>query len=87
MEPTMSRTSRKEFIEMTRWRYARASGRIGKGRLLTAFCAATNYERKYAIKVLGDIGPGLVWERGTGILPVALNVDISRISLRIPTTW
>ena len=49
----MSGASKKEYLEKIRWRY-RHSGKGGKGRILDEFCAVCDYERKYAIKLLGQ---------------------------------
>jgi hypothetical protein len=43
---------RKEELERLRWRYQRR-GKEGKSRLLDEFCEQHDYERKYAIKLLG----------------------------------
>jgi hypothetical protein len=47
---------RKTELEKWRWRYLRR-GREGKGRLLDEFCEQYHFERKYAIKLLGDAAP------------------------------
>src|SRR5262245_29389061 len=43
---------RKEELEKWRWRY-HGRGRAGKSRLLEEFCQQYEFERKYAIKLLG----------------------------------
>ena len=52
----MSAKSRKEVLEQARQRYQRR-GRQARRRLLDEVCALCGYERKYAIKVLGNKRP------------------------------
>lgn len=47
---------RKQQLEKLRWRY-RQRGKEGKSRLLDEFCEQYGFERKYAIKLLGDALP------------------------------
>ena len=51
--PEMSQLSRKEYLAKMRWRYAQR-GREGKSRLLDELCEVCGYERKHAIKLLGN---------------------------------
>ena len=51
--PEMSQLSRKEYLAKMRWRYAQR-GRDGKSRLLDELCEVCDYDRKYAIKLLGS---------------------------------
>lgn len=53
MNKTLSRT---EQLQRLRRRYA-GRGKEGKSRLLDEFCEQHHYERKYAIKLLGDTLP------------------------------
>ncbi len=53
MNKTLSRT---EQLQRLRHRYA-GRGKEGKSRLLDEFCEQRHYERKYAIKLLGDTLP------------------------------
>jgi hypothetical protein len=46
------RSSAREYAEAVRPRYRRAD-RVGKGRILDEFCAATGYHRVYARRLLG----------------------------------
>jgi hypothetical protein len=48
----MSKAARRELAEAQRERYQRG-GRKEKGRILDAFVAATCYNRRYAMSVLG----------------------------------
>lgn len=48
--------ARNEELERLRWRYQRR-GKEGKSRLLDEFCEQHDYERKYAIKLLGGQSP------------------------------
>jgi hypothetical protein len=50
--------NREEQLELYRRRYQQR-GKEGKGRLLDEFCQDYKYDRKYAIKLLGDDAPGL----------------------------
>src|SRR5262249_61807749 len=49
----MSREVKAEWLPKLRMRYARR-GREGKSRILDELCEDYGYERKYAIKLLGD---------------------------------
>src|SRR2546429_3470472 len=50
----MSIPARRELLVATAARY-KAAKRTEKGRILDEFCAATEYHRKYAISVLGNL--------------------------------
>lgn len=50
---------RKQELEKLRWRYCQR-GKEGKSRLLDEFCEQYGFERKYAIKLLGDVLPQVV---------------------------
>src|SRR5262249_60795429 len=52
----MSREVKAEWLPKLRMRYARR-GREGKSRILDELCEDYGYERKYAIKLLGDCLP------------------------------
>ena len=52
MARPMSQTARKEYLKTMRCRYQRYTGKTAKSRLLDEFCEVTQYERKYAIKLL-----------------------------------
>jgi hypothetical protein len=59
MAKTMSRESRKEYLQTMRGRYRRYTGKAAKTGLLDEFCAVTGHERKYANKLLRRLrGPG-----------------------------
>lgn len=49
----MSRTTREELLSKLQWRYSHRN-RQGKIQMLNDFCDDHGYERKYAIKLLGD---------------------------------
>lgn len=51
------KVKREEELDRLRRRYA-GRGKEGKGRLLDEFCEHHGYERKYAIKLLGEWGRG-----------------------------
>ena len=51
------RTEREAELDRLRRRYA-GRGKEGKGRLLDEFCEHHGYERKYAIKLLGQWSQG-----------------------------
>ncbi len=51
----MTRTSRREYANAVRQRYAQAS-RAAKAHILDEFCATTRYHRKYAIALLTAAG-------------------------------
>lgn len=55
----MTRRSKLELLEALRPRYGKA-GKKAKGRMLDEFCAATKYNRKYAIQLLRR-GPNRPW--------------------------
>lgn len=44
--------SLEEYVALIRDRYARRTGKVARSRLLDEFCEVTEFERKYAIKVL-----------------------------------
>ena len=52
----MSKAIKEGLLPKLRERYARR-GRAGKGRMLDELCEDHGYERKYAIKLLGDAVP------------------------------
>jgi len=69
MAKSMSRESRKEYLEKMRDRYRRYTGKEARGKLITELCEVTGHERKYANKLLaGKRGPGsrVSKKRGAG---------------------
>jgi hypothetical protein len=61
--PEMSQLSRKEYLAKVIWRYAQR-GKEGKSRLLDEVCEVCDYERKYAIKMLGGKLPAPAGKAG-----------------------
>ena len=53
----MSQEQKKEWLPKLQVRYERRN-REGKSRMLDELCEDYGYERKYAIKLLGDSLPG-----------------------------
>src|SRR5438128_1858177 len=68
VEMNMSQEMKKEWLPKLRIRYARRS-REGKSRMLDELCEDYNYERKYAIKLLGDALPAPSGRRHPGPEP------------------
>ena len=52
MGVTMSKKSKKEYLEKMRIRYAGRSGKKGKTALIDEFCEVTGHDRKYGVKLL-----------------------------------
>ena len=52
MEPRLMKKSLEDYTRVMRGRYARRTGKRGRGVLLDEYCASTGLERKHAIKVL-----------------------------------
>src|SRR3989304_3980936 len=63
----MVRQSKRELVEALRPRYRKGT-RVEKGRVLDQVCAATGYNRKYAIGLFGQ-GPALRPKRKRGRRP------------------
>ena len=61
----MSKELKKEWLPKLQVRYARRS-REGKSRMLDELCEDYEYERKYAIKLLGGALPVPAGERRRG---------------------
>ena len=51
--PRLMDQSLDDYVTLMRSRYARRTGKLARSRLLNEFCEVTEFERKYAIKVLG----------------------------------
>ena len=56
----MSQSTIREYLQRMRSRYGRLRTRVLRSALVSEFCAASGYERKYALKLLGGKrgGPG-----------------------------
>ena len=51
MEPHLMKKSLEDYTRVMRGRYARRTGKGARSALLNDYCATTEFERKYAIKV------------------------------------
>lgn len=59
----MGKDAMQEYIEVLKKRYIEST-RAEKSRILSEFCATGDYERKYAIKLLGGKVPGRIMRSG-----------------------
>ena len=74
--PRLMPASLNDHVAPIRSRYSRRTGKLPGSRLLDEFCKVTGFERKYAIKVLGNrrrCAPS----RRRGAKPTYLKEDIA----------